>query len=512
MRLGPGPLRGPDGSGGQAARGPGRSRMLALWASCLLVGCASALAELAPIQAASSVTSVEDPREAITAASLEAHVRLLAADDLAGRATGSEGCVRAGDYLARQLAAAGLEPAGDHGTFRQSLPFGRREYTDLPELWLEAGAGPEQVVYGIDFDSVGGLPEDRWLELRVCRDAADVPEPDAGLALFLAGNSREREAWLDEREGYGLLLWAGSRRAGSRAQTRLPRARRWVGEGPATTATARVRGPLAERFEAGEISGVRLVAPAEDSAPPVFNVVGRLPGHGVLAEEIVVYTAHYDHIGLAHAPSDEDGEEDDTEGSPDLVNNGADDDASGCAAVLELARALAADARAAPDTHRRTQLFLLVTAEEIGLLGTNYYLDHPIEPLEGTVCNVNFEMIGRPDALVGGAGRLWLTGFERTNLGAAWRAEGVEIEADGRPDQQFFRRSDNYAFAVRGIVAQSLSTYDLHGDYHQVSDEADTLDYPHMETCVRTALDAARLLADGSIYPAWNPGGAPTSR
>ena len=121
-------------------------------------------------------------------------------------------------------------------------------------------------------------------------------------------------------------------------------------------------------------------------------------------------------------------------------------------------------------------------------------------------------MIGRPDALIGGPGQLWLTGFERTNLGPAFAAEGIEIAVDPRPDQNFFMRSDNIAFARRGIVAQSLSTYDLHTDYHRVTDEADTLDYAHMEACVRTSYEAARALADGRVDPAWEPGGQPEPR
>ena len=84
--------------------------------------------------------------------------------------------------------------------------------------------------------------------------------------------------------------------------------------------------------------------------------------------------------------------------------------------------------------------------------------------------------------------------------------------ADPRPDQNFFQRSDNYAFAVRGIVAQTLSSYDLHEDYHKPSDEADTLDWAHLEAAVQAAWIGAQALADGSIDPAWLPGGAPERR
>ena len=129
-----------------------------------------------------------------------------------------------------------------------------------------------------------------------------------------------------------------------------------------------------------------------------------------------------------------------------------------------------------------------------------------------TCCNLNYEMIGRADELAGGAGRLWLTGHERSNLMGAIEREGISISPDVRPEQNFFQRSDNYAFAVRGIVAQTFSTYNMHQDYHQVTDEWDTLDYEHMEVSSREAYRIARLVADGEIDPAWLEGGKPRGR
>jgi Zn-dependent M28 family amino/carboxypeptidase len=261
----------------------------------------------------------------------------------------------------------------------------------------------------------------------------------------------------------------------------------------------RVRGPWADTLAASHGARLRVAAPGEVIEQPAFNVVGILPGRGTperpeLAEQAIVLSAHYDHIGVREgAPEGE-----------DAVYNGADDDASGCAAVLELAEALAAGPAPA-----RTVVFLLATGEEIGLVGTRHYLEQPAVPLERTVTNLNFEMIGRPDALVGGRGKLWLTGWERTNLGPAFAARGLGVVPDARPEQAFFQRSDNYAFAVRGIVAQTLSSYDLHSDYHRVSDEASKLDWLHMQEAVRSSLAAVRALADGSIDPAWEPGGSP---
>ncbi len=225
------------------------------------------------------------------------------------------------------------------------------------------------------------------------------------------------------------------------------------------------------------------------------NVVGVIPGSdSALREEAVVLTAHYDHIGTA------------TGGrcmpiGADSVCNGADDDASGTVAVIEMARLLA---RQRPGL-RRTIVVLLVTAEERGLLGTRWYIDHPVVPLERTAANLNMEMIGRPDSLAGGAGKGWLTGFDRSTMGRMLREAGVPLVPDPRPQQGFFTRSDNIAFARRGIPAHTISSYNLHTDYHRAGDDARLADPIHMAAVITASAHAARVLADGPL-PAWAPG------
>jgi len=210
----------------------------------------------------------------------------------------------------------------------------------------------------------------------------------------------------------------------------------------------------------------------------------------------VILSAHYDHLGIRPAPR---GRERD-----DSLFNGADDNASGCAALLELAQALA---QGPPPV--RTLVILFTTGEETGGKGMARYLSAPAEPLATTVANLNLEMLGRPDVLAGGPGHLWLTGFERSNLGPAWQERGLAIVADPRPDQSFFARSDNYQLALAGVVAHSLSSFDLHKDYHRPSDEADKLDFGHLESATRLVLRAAAPLADGSLRPAWIAGMQP---
>jgi Zn-dependent M28 family amino/carboxypeptidase len=203
--------------------------------------------------------------------------------------------------------------------------------------------------------------------------------------------------------------------------------------------------------------------------------------------------AHYDHLGVGRAVGG------------DSIYNGADDDASGTVAVLEIARALARGP--AP---RRTVVFFLATGEELGMLGTRWYLQHPVVPLDSTVAGFFVEMIGRPDSLAGGLGRAWLTGYERSTVGQMLADAGVPLVPDPRPAQNFFERSDNTPFARMGVPAHVISSFNLHGDYHRPSDEADRIDYAHMARVIDAAIHGTRVLADGP-RPRWNPGGRPAA-
>ncbi len=229
------------------------------------------------------------------------------------------------------------------------------------------------------------------------------------------------------------------------------------------------------------------------------NVLGRIRGvDASVGDQHILVDAHYDHIGAAGDP-----------GSPcqaagaDSICNGADDDASGVVATLEIARTLRAGT-----PPRRTVLFAAMTGEELGLFGARWYVQHPVLPLASMTANLEIEMIGRPDSLAGGPGKAWLTGYERSTMGDMLAAAGIPLVADPRPDQQFFQRSDNYALALRGVVAHTLSSFNLHADYHQATDDASRIDAVHMARVIEAAARAVRLLADGAS-PVWKPAGRP---
>ena len=227
--------------------------------------------------------------------------------------------------------------------------------------------------------------------------------------------------------------------------------------------------------------------------PSSVNVLGVLRGSDpALRTEHVLIDAHYDHLGVRKPGV-----------NGDTIYNGADDDASGVTAVLEIARQFAQGPRP-----KRTVVFAATIGEEVGLLGTNWYIAHPAIPLEQLVANLEIEMIDRPDSLAGGPGKAWLTGYERSTMGDALAAAGIPIVPDKRPDQRFFQRSDNIAFARKGIVAHTLSTYNMHTDYHQPSDDVSKADFVHMAGVINAAAKAARILSDGPRQE-WKPGGKP---
>jgi hypothetical protein len=224
-----------------------------------------------------------------------------------------------------------------------------------------------------------------------------------------------------------------------------------------------------------------------------WNAVAILPGSDPqLKEEVILLTAHLDHLGVLKVPK-----------NGDAIFNGADDDASGTTAVLNLARTLAAGK--AP---KRTVVFALFGSEEAGGYGARGFLAHPPVPLSSLVANLEFEMIGRPDAAVAN-GTLWLTGYERSDLGPELAKHGAHIVADPHPKENFFQRSDNIALARQGIIAQTVSSFGLHTDYHQVSDELKTIDFAHMTSAIASMEAPVRWLADTDWKPTWNPGGKP---
>jgi Peptidase family M28 len=226
-------------------------------------------------------------------------------------------------------------------------------------------------------------------------------------------------------------------------------------------------------------------------AGSIWNAIGVLRGTDPSGETIML-SAHLDHLGVNDALTG------------DKIFNGADDDASGCVAVMEMARLLAAGPKP-----RRTIYFICFGSEESGGYGARYFIANSPVPLEKIVADLTFEMLGRPDAKVP-PGTLWLTGYERSTLGAELARQGAALVADPHPEQNFFQRSDNYTLALRGVVAHTVSSFGLHADYHRPSDELSKIDFPFMTRSLNSLVRPIRWLSNTRFRPAWLPGEAPS--
>jgi Zn-dependent M28 family amino/carboxypeptidase len=255
-------------------------------------------------------------------------------------------------------------------------------------------------------------------------------------------------------------------------------------------ATAAAKQPAANKFKPVKFT---ISAPQERSAVGTENVLGFLPGTDK-KDEILVISAHYDHLGII------DGK----------VYNGADDDGSGTVGVLALAEAFTKAAHAGHGP-RRSILFLANTGEEKGLLGSEYYANHPVFPLANTITDLNIDMIGRTDvAHEGKPDYVYVIGSDKlasqlhTVLEAA-NQKYTKLDLDYRfndpnDPNRFYYRSDHYNFAVHKVPVAFFFN-GVHADYHEASDEIDKIEFGKMEARARLVFYTAWELANRAERP-----------
>jgi aminopeptidase YwaD len=437
-----------------------------------------------------------------SASSLARDVETLTGPGMDGRGAGTPGAERAARRIAGWLEVAGLEPGGDDGTFFQSFPI-------AAGTALAAGnrlrVAPPAIELAVDHD---------W------RPHGGSREGEARGELLFAGYgiARPDAGWDDyhgqEVAGKIVLALDGSpAHLGHDRATRLEKlltARRLgaaalvlVSDGlPSLAATgshvgihsASITRAAADRLLAK--SGRSLAAIEQEvaagGAPPAFgtgitarltialarearhdvNVIAVLAGaHPSLAREAVVVGAHYDHLGEVSG----------------VVHPGADDNASGTAAVVGMARAFAAAGRLP-----RTLVFALFGAEEVGLLGSAHHSRHPAVPLDRTVAMVNLDMVGRL-----GSGEVHVGGVDsadglRETVADAARATGVGVQPRGEP----WAPSDHLSFYRAGVPVLFLTT-GTHADYHRPSDVAERIDADGLARVTGLATRIVRTLAEG---------------
>jgi peptidase M28-like protein len=236
--------------------------------------------------------------------------------------------------------------------------------------------------------------------------------------------------------------------------------------------------------DASAVNSIFVDASREYEDVSLANVVGRIEGKR--ANEIVLFSAHYDHIGI--------GEE--YEG--DSIYNGANDDASGTTAVIELARYF--NTRGTPE---RTLVFAAFTAEEVGGYGSKHY-SQQLNPDE-IVAMLNIEMIGKTSKI--GPNSAWMTGWEKSDLGEILQNNLKEVSfnffADPYPDQNLFYRSDNATLARLGVPAHSISTteIDIDEDYHQLSDGFETMNIENVTNTIEAIAVGSQGIVDGLLTP-----------
>ena len=444
--------------------------------------------------------------DSITEAMLRAHLEFLASDALNGRASNSRDEWIAATYVASQFRLWNLEPFGDNDGYVQAAEI-LRETMAAPAV-LSAGAsrfthGKEMLVTALTAARVSGplvkltpettsvppgsmvlmpdLPDDQLT--AISRGRGGAPPPTTGAALVMIRTTQTPEQWAANT---ARPVSAGSRFA------KVPPAPGAPIRAARVALSAQAYDAMAALAPGTSIS---LEAEVTSTKAYTWNAVGRLTGSDPKAkEEVVVLGAHLDHLGMRE-----------TVQGPDKIYNGADDDGSGTVAVMALAQALAAGPRP-----KRTLVFALFGSEEGGgnVSGSSYFVDLPVVPIDRMVAQIQFEMLARPDPKVP-ARHLWLTGYERSNLGSELGKHGARLVQDPRPEQSFFTRSDNIKFARKGVVSHTVSSFNLHADYHRPSDEVSKVDFAHMVDAVRSMLEPIRWLANSTFTPAWTAEGRP---
>ncbi|MGA2116464.1 MAG: M28 family peptidase [Bryobacteraceae bacterium] len=506
---------------------------------------------------------------AISASRIREDVRFLSSDALEGRGVGQRGGDLATEYLAHQFAQAGAQPAGRQGSYYQDVPLvGVETQGDRTELSAEADGKRIDFAWLEDFVGVGAderpdarfggeavfvghgihAPEWNWddfkgldltgkvLVLFTNEPPGDDPKFFDGRALtyygrwvykYEEGLRRGARAVLilhtDQTAGYG---WDVVRSSWGRETPFLKLA---AGE-PALALEGWLSRAAAEKLLGlvGKNVDAMLAAADRPDFKPIplgIRIAGRLhskvrdlrtrnvaamvPGSDPnLKNEFVVYSAHWDHLGIA-APV-----------KGDSVYNGAIDNATGCGILLELARAWAA----LPHRPKRSALFLSVTAEEAVMKGSDYYAAHPLVPAEKTAIDLNYDAVypwGRAKEIV-------ISGAERTTALAEAlaiaRRMNLAVKPDAHPEQGHYFRSDHFSFARAGIPAFSIGVgTEFYGKppgygermfqeyntlhYHQPSDEFhDDWDFTATAQAAEYGFLLGTTIANQEKLPDWIPG------
>jgi Peptidase family M28 len=441
----------------------------------------------------------------LCASCVRSNLTYLAGPALHGRGSGTEDEHHAAEFVAGKLKDYGLEPAASDGQFIQTGTLRSREVVGDPTLSVESRVssglrvlifthGKQVVLTGLSQPEITAPLQK--LDLNDEKVSAGDVSGAAVLIKLKPGTSLEdaRAILAPYRSAKAAIVIIASPSSSQKTFESLakqpPQMPQQIGD-----ASLPSRAPLVlakqETFDQLWAEPARATVTLQAEITPwkdthTWNVLGKIEGSSE-KDQIILLSAHLDHLGI------QDGK----------TYPGADDDASGTAAVMELARVLAKEPKP-----KRTIMVALWGSEEKGLVGATYFLQNPTFPVKNIVANLEFEVIGRPDPKVK-SDELWLTGWERTNLGPELAQHGAKLVGDPHPSERFFTRSDNYALAKQGIVAQTVSSYGLHSDLHQPTDTVDKISFQHMDRAISSMIGPVTWLANTDFKPEWVEGKKP---
>ena len=450
-----------------------------------VLGCCAVLFSSSVVIAQQNIPS--ESIDVINESVVTSTVSFLASDEMRGRDTPSPELTIASSYVAARFLGARLKGLGEGGSYYQNH--------EIKVSKVSAGSlkvsrdGDAVVTYGLLSSSDEALDYQGKVKLLTDDNASD--EKYDGPVCIVAekfksrrdqSNLMRRLARLKENGATAILVQVDPdhRLVGMASSSGAPRMQ---------TGRESNSGHVV-LVEKGAVEGdYELSLPRQMQATTtVRNVIGMIPGSDPeLAKEAIVISAHLDHVGIKGNVGD-------------VICNGADDNASGVTAVLSLADAFAA----MPEGPKRTVIFMTFWGEEKGLLGSKYYVNNPVWPLEKTVANVNIEMIGRPEA--GASGKCWSTGWDESDMSELMSVGAKEVGVLIFQHPQFsgdmlYRSSDNYPFAQKGVIAHSFSAGSLHEDYHMPGDESQKLDFRHMTKVIQGLFAGTLPMANGEFTP-----------
>ncbi len=454
------------------------------------------------------------------------HLMYLASDELRGRRPGTPGCEAAASYIAEQFRRNGVQPAAGEGGFLQTIPFervtppsdgalqlGESVFSQGDNLLILNGkaldATAEAIFAGNGWvDAAAGVDDYAGKDVRG-KIVFVLPGKPGNKDIFSAFDAVAEKRRLAAERGAAALIelyrgnlpWNFFKKYFSAPRTEIAQGGAddpvgkmvygWLKEG--------VPNPIS-KLEGGETMQQASLKTGGVHSEKLSsaNVVGIIPGSDPkLKEEYLVLSAHYDHVGV--------GKEGGMPYKEDSIFNGARDNAIGVVALLYAAGQLA------HNPPKRSVLLLACTAEEMGLLGSKWYADHPLIPLKSTVFNLNTDGAGYNSTQ-----HISIIGWEQTNVNSliekAAVAYGLEIVKDPEPEQNLYERSDNFSFAEKGVPAIDFSPGLTAMDetilkyYHQAADNPDTVDPDYLLVFCKAFAQTARLIGDMEGVPAWREG------